>query len=123
MAICSGAVPADEREDLVGDELERPARAGALEEADGALERRRGARPVDEQRPLEVRERRMRVLVEARRQASIRPSASALRSSIVGRSDSNAARPAWYGSETVDLGAAGERGSSSHSAPVRSSKP
>ena len=55
-------------EDLVGDELERRARAGALEEADRALAVGRRRRDVLEQRPLEVRQRRMRVLRVPRRQ-------------------------------------------------------
>ena len=53
----------------------------------------------------------------------MRPSASALRSSIVGRSASNAARPASYGIETVTSVRPASARSSSHSAPVRSSKP
>ena len=48
-AIRSGAVPAaNEAEDLLRDELERRARARALEEANGALERRRLRGAVDE---------------------------------------------------------------------------
>src|SRR5205823_3195637 len=45
-------------QDLGADELERAARAGALEEADGALERRRLERRVAEERALEMEERR-----------------------------------------------------------------
>ena len=52
---------------LLRDELERAARAGRLEEADRAVERRRvGRRIVVEEVPLEVRERRRRVLPRAR---------------------------------------------------------
>ena len=52
----------------------------------------------------------MRELVEPRPgSTSIRPSASALRSSIVGRSDSNAVRPCLVRQRDGDLGAAGER--------------
>ena len=51
---------AHEPQDLVGDELERPPRPGRLEEAHGALERRRiGPLTLAEERPLEMRERRM----------------------------------------------------------------
>ena len=57
-----------ELQDLVGDQLERGAGAGALEEADRALGRRRRRRRVLEQRPLEVGERRVRVVGVARRQ-------------------------------------------------------
>ena len=59
---------ADQLEDLVADELERAARAGALEEADRALDRRRGRRRVGEERPLDVRDRGMGDVVEGGRQ-------------------------------------------------------
>ena len=58
----------EELEDLVGDELEGCAGAGPLEETDRALGGRRRRRHVLEQRTLEMRERRMRVLGVARRQ-------------------------------------------------------
>jgi hypothetical protein len=48
---------ADQCEDLLGDELDRAPRSGALQEADRSLERRRRAGRVDEERPLEIRER------------------------------------------------------------------
>ena len=59
-AISSGGVPAaDQRQQLLADELERPARAGALEEANRAVESAAAALGVvGEQRALEVRERR-----------------------------------------------------------------
>ncbi len=58
----------DQREDLLADELERRPHARALEEADGAFERRTGCRIVPEERPLEVRDRGVRVLREPSRQ-------------------------------------------------------
>ena len=59
---------AEELEDLVGDQLERGAGAGALEQADRALGRRRRRRRILEQSPLEVGEGRVRVVGVARRQ-------------------------------------------------------
>ena len=59
---------AEELEDLVGDQLERGAGACALEQADRALGRRRRRRLILEQGPLEVGERRVRVVGIARRQ-------------------------------------------------------
>ena len=57
-----GAV-AQEAEHLGRDELERAARARRFQEANGAFERRRiDARTVREDRPLEMRERRVRDL-------------------------------------------------------------
>ena len=57
-AICSGArAAADERERLLGDELERSALAGALEEPHRAVERGAARRRVREERALEVSER------------------------------------------------------------------
>ena len=58
----------DQAEHLVGDELEGRTRAGGLEEPDRAVDGRRGRNDVGEQRALEVRQRRMRVLGVARRQ-------------------------------------------------------
>ena len=57
----------DQAEHLVGDELEGRTRAGGLEEPDRAVGGRRGGNDVGEQRALEVRQRRMRVLGVARR--------------------------------------------------------
>ncbi len=59
---------AEELEDLVGDQLERRAGAGAFEQADRALGRRRRRRRILEQGALEVGERRVRVVGIARRQ-------------------------------------------------------
>ncbi len=59
---------AQQREQLLADELERAARTGALEEADRAVARDRRRRLVAEQRALEMRERGMRELGPARRQ-------------------------------------------------------
>src|SRR5206468_10587943 len=60
---------ADEREQLLADELEHAARACGLEETKGAVDRRRGRRrAVGKQRPLEVGERRRADLLEARGQ-------------------------------------------------------
>ena len=54
---------ADELEDLLADELEHAARARRLEEAHGALERWSRRVAVDEQPPLEMRERRPHVAI------------------------------------------------------------
>ena len=59
---------AGEREHLLGDELERAAASGSLEEAHHTVERRCFSRLVGEQRPLEMRERRRRDRSVARRQ-------------------------------------------------------
>ena len=59
---------AQQREQLLADQLQRAARTRALEEADGAVERNRRRRLVAEQRTLEVRDRRVRRLAGARRQ-------------------------------------------------------
>ena len=59
---------AGEREHLLAHQLERPAAPGTLEEADHAVERRRISRLVREERPLEMRERRRRHRLVARRQ-------------------------------------------------------
>ena len=59
---------AHETEQLVADELERPADARALQERDGALERRRAGAGCFEQRALEVREcRRSHLAVRGRK--------------------------------------------------------
>src|SRR5581483_6599847 len=58
---------ADEGDELVRDELERAAAPGSLEEADGSVELRGRRRGLLEERPLEVRERRVRVLAGTRR--------------------------------------------------------
>ena len=93
---------ADEREQLLADELERPAAAGALEEVDRAVERRRLAGLVLEERALEMRERRRGDRAVARRQLLDRAAPrGAARSSAVRWSERNAARPGSYGSETV----------------------
>ena len=63
-----GDAAADQREQLLSDELERTARAGALEEPDGAVDRLRLAVLVGEQAPLQVREGRMCELAIAGRQ-------------------------------------------------------
>src|SRR5699024_4324117 len=57
---------ADEREHLAADELERRPRARAFEEADGAADLLAPRRIVVEEVPLDVRERRVRELVEPR---------------------------------------------------------
>ena len=51
---------AQQREQLLADELERAARAGTFEEANRAVYRHRLRRHVGEQRSLEMRERRLR---------------------------------------------------------------
>ena len=123
--ISSGFVPAaDELQDLVGDELERAARAGSFEETDRAVERRPRRGPVGEEVALEVRERR-----EARSRrseaasSSMRPAARELRSSDVRRRDSNGARFGSYGSETVTSVRPESAFRRAHCAPVRSSNP
>ena len=93
---------AHEPQDLVGDELERPPRPGRLEEAHGALERRRiGPLTLAEERPLEMRERRMGDLRVRGRSSSTRPSARPARSAAVRPSEAKAGRPGSYGSETA----------------------
>src|SRR3989454_1360857 len=49
----------DQREQLLADELERPALAGALEEPDGSVDRRRSGNGFAEERALEMSERRL----------------------------------------------------------------
>ena len=56
---------AQEREQLLADELERTARAGGLEEADRAVDRDGLVRLVGEERALEMRERRLRDLARS----------------------------------------------------------
>ena len=69
MPTSSGAGAGTEhREQLLTDELERAARAGALEEADRAVDRLRLGRRVGEQRALEMGERRMGRVAVPRRQ-------------------------------------------------------
>ena len=100
---------AQQREHLVRDELERAAQAGALEEADRAVELRRRRRASREERALEVGERRR---ARARGSAAAPRSArrrGAFRSSDVRVSDAKASRPGSYGSETVTSARAGER--------------
>ena len=60
---------AKECEQLLADELERTARARALEEADRAVDRHDAVRLVAEERTLQVRERRRGDLAVARRRA------------------------------------------------------
>ena len=59
---------AQQREQLLADQLERAAGARAFEEADGAVQRHGRRRLVAEQRALEMRDRRVRSLAGARRQ-------------------------------------------------------
>ena len=101
---------ADELEQLLADQLERAARAGAFEEADGAVELGAATPALDEQRALEMRERRMRVLGRARRRAPrcARGERGEIRRRSA-RSDAKAMRPGSYGSETLHLGASGQR--------------
>ena len=96
-------------EQLLGDELERAARAGALEEANGAVEIGRRRRRLLEERALEMRERRMRVLRRARAELLDAPVGE--RGEVVGgaRSDANATRPGSYGQRHLNVGAARER--------------
>ena len=116
---------AEQREQLLADELERAARARALEEANRAVDRHaaRGDSSAEE-RALEMRERRVRDLAVARRQLlDARPRRGAARSSAVRRSDANAGRPGSYGSDTLTSVRPASASSSAHCAPVRSSKP
>ena len=110
---------------LFGDELERAAGAGRLEEADRPVELGRVTAAVRlEEMPLEVRERGGAVLDRPwPGSSSIAPPASEARSSCVRRSDAKAARPGSYGSDTVTSARAESASSSPHSAPVRSSNP
>ncbi len=104
-----GRAAADQLEDLLADELQRAARAGALEEANRALDRRRGRRRVGEQRPLDVRDRRMSDVVERGRE--LLDALPGERGQLLGggsqRSEGRAARLVRKGHGHV--GAAGER--------------
>ena len=115
---------AHEREQLLADELERAARAGALEEADGAVDRRPAA-AAGRRRAPRSRCASAGCATSPQRggSSSIGPAASRDRSSAVRRSDAKAGRPGSYGSETVTSVRPASASSSDHSAPVRSSKP
>jgi hypothetical protein len=76
--------PANEREELLADELERAAGSCALEEADGGVELGRRRRRLLEERPLEMRERRVLVLGRPRRELLDAPGGEARE--VVGRS-------------------------------------
>ena len=93
----------------MGDELERVARSGALEEAHRARRGRRVGGGALEQRPLEMRERRRGVLGGARWELG--RSAVGERREILRRTpergEGDAAR--LVGQRDVDLGTAGER--------------
>ncbi len=91
------------------DELERSARTGRREEANGTFERRRVGDRVAEQRALDVRERGMRELAEARRQLLDAPVGE--RAQIVHRRPQRLERgpPRLVRHRDGDLGAPGER--------------
>ena len=100
---------ADQRDQLLADELERPAGTGAFEEAERGIEVGRRRRRLLEEGALEVREGRMRVLGRPGRQlldATVRE-----RRQVVGRAlerrEGDAAR--LVGQRHVHLGAARER--------------
>ena len=100
---------AQQVEHLVGDELERAARARALEEADGAGDRRRIGGRVLEQVALEPGERGRRVLGRARLELARAPVRE--RGEILGRALERRERGAagLVRQRDVDLRAAGER--------------
>ncbi len=100
---------AHEREQLRSDELERPAAAGAFEEADRVLERRRRARLVLEERAFEVRERRRSDCAVARRKLLAR--AGREPREILGRALKRTERraPGLVRERNGDVGARGER--------------
>ena len=99
----------DQLQHLVGDELERAARARPFEETDRSLELRRRRRPVDEEVALEVGELRRRDLRVARRE--LFDPTRCQRAQVLGRARQ---RLEWSAIRLVrerdhDLGAAGER--------------
>ena len=99
----------DEREDLLSDQLEGRPRARGLEEAHRAVEGDDFVGPVLEERPLEVRERRMSDVGERGRQLGRRPIREA--SEVGGRALERGERgPCGLVRQgDVNLGAAGER--------------
>src|SRR5207244_11352716 len=76
----------DQLEQLLRDELERASRARALEEADRTLELRRLVAGLLEEGAVEVRERGMRDLAEARREL-LDPSAGQVREVLGGAAE------------------------------------
>ena len=114
---------AEQREELLADELERAARPRALEEADGAVERPRVAARVGEQRALEMGERRVRQPLLARRQLLDAPAGKARQ--ILRRPTQTTRRPAGRARTKRDdhIRPAESASSSPHCAPVRSSNP
>ena len=99
----------DQLQHLVGDELERAARARPFEETNRSPELWRRRRPVDEEVPLEVRELRGRNLRVARRE--LFDPTRCQRAQVLGRARQ---RLEWSAIRLVrerdhDLGAAGER--------------
>ena len=99
---------ADELEHLVGQQLERSARSGSLEEADRSVERRAGGGPVREQVPLEMGEGGRRDLVIAWRE--LLDASGRERAQVVGRAPQRLERSAirLVRERDRDLGAAGE---------------
>ena len=100
---------AEQREQLLGHELERASRAGALEEAHRTLERRRVRVRLGEERPLEVRERRPRERVVGRRQL-LDPAAGERRQVVGGAAEAREDRaPGLVRERDGHVGAARER--------------
>ena len=109
-AISSGGVPPRiEREHLLGDELERAADAGALEEPNRRRRAARGVGVVGEQRALEVRERRREELGRARRELD--DVVAGERREVVGGAPQRRVHraPRLVRQRDVHLGASGER--------------
>ena len=100
---------AQQTEQLVADELDRAPGPGALEEADGAADRRRLGGGGLEERALEVRERRRRVLRRAGGELLDAAAGERARSSAVRRSEANAVAARLVGQRDVDVRPPGER--------------
>ena len=102
---------AEQREQLFADELERAARAGALEEADGAVDRdrARATRPLKSER-VEMRERGRRDVAVRRRELLDVAGRHALQDPPrCGEATRTTGRPGSYGSDTLTSVRPGER--------------
>ena len=109
-AICSGATPPRISADqLLADELERPARPGAFQEAHPGVEVGRRSRGLLEERALEVCERGMGVFRRPRRQLLDAP-VGERREIVGGALEGREGDPArLVGQRDLHLGSTGER--------------